>query len=214
MPNENKPRIKPLLPPDWNQEIIDALGAFPGGLKFVQSGWEKEGQAVRGTYMLGSFAHHPDLAKAFLTFNNHVATNSTLSARDRELIILRTGWLRQCEYEYVMHVILGSRAGLSDEEITRTQQGPDAPGWNKEDADLIRVADELHTISRISEKTWTRLASRYSQQQMLDMIFLVGCYDMVAISINSLGVSLEPGVDPLDAKTKARMNKQIPKNQL
>lgn len=205
MSTDQPTRVEPILPPDWDEEILDAIGAFPGGLKFVLNGWEDEGKAVRGTHMLGAFARHPALAKAFLTFNNHVATNSTLTARERELIILRTGWLRKCEYEYIMHVILGLRAGLSQEEIDRVQQGPDAPGWSPEDADLVRVADEICADARISDNTWTRLSARYDQKQLMDMVFLVGCYEMVAMSVRSFAVPLEPGVTPLDDDTRARM---------
>lgn len=205
MTTDNTPRVPLLLPPDWNEEALEALNAFPGGLKFVLNGWEENQTAVRGTNMLAGFAQYPDLAKAFLTFNNHVATNSSVCTRDRELIILRTGWLRHCEYEYVMHVILGRRAGITDEEIERVQAGPDAPGWNENDADLIRLADELHADARISDATWQRLSKNYEQKQLMDMVFLVGCYDIVAMATNSFNISVEASETPLDEDTKARM---------
>jgi 4-carboxymuconolactone decarboxylase len=44
----------------------------------------------------------------------------------RELLILRIGWLRQSEYEYLQYVVLGLRAGLTEEEIELIRQGPDA----------------------------------------------------------------------------------------
>lgn len=204
MHNET-PRLSPLLPSEWNDEHLDALNAFPGGLKFVLNGWEEEGKAVRGTHMLGTLIHHPSLAKAFLTFNNQVATNSTLNTRERELLILRTGWLRKCEYEYIMHVILGIRAGITEEEIQRVQTGPDAEGWDPVEADLVRVADELCNDARISDATWARLSEHYNHQQLMDMIFLVGCYEIVAMTMRSLNVPMEPGVETLDDATRARM---------
>lgn len=205
MNSDKAPRIKPLTPGDWDDEILDALGAFPGGLKFVLTGWEEEGKAVRGTHMLGSFAQYPALAKAFLTFNNHVATNSTLSARERELIILRIGWLRRCEYEFVMHLILGRRAGLTDEEMQRIEAGPDAAGWSEEDADLVRVADELHADARIRDETWDRLSGRYDHRQLMDMVFLTGCYEIVAMAVKSFGIPPEAEVAPLIPEITARM---------
>ena len=206
MPTSQKAHLAPLLPPDWNDEMLDALGAFPGGLKFVLNGWEETGgTAVRGTHMLGALAQYPDLARAFLTFNNHVATNSTLTTRDRELLILRTGWLKKCEYEYIMHTILGRRAGITDEEIDRIGTGPDAAGWSEEDADLIRAADELHRDTRISESTWERLSTRYNHRQLMDIVFLVGCYDVVAMAMRSFNIGLESTEEPLDPETRARM---------
>lgn len=201
----DQPRIPPIMPPDWDEEKLDALNAFPGGLKFVLNGWEEEGKPVRGTHMLGSLVQHPALAKTFLTFNNHVATNSTLDTRERELIIMRTGWLRKCEYEYIMHVILGMRCGISEEEISRIQEGPDANGWDSREADLIRIVDELCFDAKIADATWERLSKHYNHQQLMDMIFLVGCYEIVAMTMRSLNVPMEPGVEQLDDDTRARM---------
>ncbi len=205
MKEPNESRITPLLPPDWDDEILDALNAFPGGLKFVLSRWEDGGEDARGMHTLGSFAHYPALAKAFLTFNHHVAANSTLTARERELLILRISWLRKSEYEFVQHVILGRRAGLTEEELKRIQAGPDAPGWNAPDADIVRVADDLHNDACIGADTWTRLSTQFGPRQIMDMVFLVGCYDILAMVLKSFKIPLEPGVAPLEPEVLKQM---------
>jgi alkylhydroperoxidase family enzyme len=211
MSDNSTPRIDPLLPPQWNEEILDALGAFPSGLQFVLGRWEAGGEDARGMYTLGSLAHYPALAKAFLTYNRHVAQNSTLTARERELLILRTSWLKQSEYEFIQHEILGMRAGLTQEEVDRTQLGPDAAGWSAEDAALVRVADDLHTFTRIADTTWAALTPRYNSQQIMDMVFLVGCYAALAMAMGTFDVPLEPGVKTFDAQTRARMQQQLRK---
>src|ERR1700730_14196891 len=99
MPSEPVQRITPILPSAWDDVVLDALGAFPQGLGFVLSRWKDGGIDARGMHVLGTMAHHPTLAKAFLTFNAHVSGASTLTARVRELVILRISWLRQAEYE-------------------------------------------------------------------------------------------------------------------
>ena len=204
MPSD-KPRIEPLLPPDWDDEILDALGAFPRGLNFVLERWKDGVKDARGMHLLGGLAPYPALAKAFLTFNNHVAANSTLLAREREILILRLAWLRRAEYEYYQHVVLGLRAGLTEEEMEKIRIGPEAPGWSSEDADLVRVSDELFANAEISDQTWSRLAERYSQQQMMDMVFLVGCYDVVAMASKCFGTTSEPDTGSLPADIRARM---------
>ncbi len=204
MPSET-PRIEPILPPAWDEVVLDALGAFPRGLEFVLSRWKAGGVDARGMNTLGTMAHHPALAKAFLTFNAHVAGASTLSGRVRELLILRISWLRRAEYEFVQHVILGLRAGLTQEEVERVQSGPDARGWDPMDADLMRAADDLHAHASIQPPTWARLAARFNTQQMMDLVFLVGCYDVLAMAIKSFQTQLEPGVAALDPAVRARM---------
>jgi 4-carboxymuconolactone decarboxylase len=102
-------------------------------------------------------------------------------------------------------VILGLRAGLTKEEVDRVQSGADAPGWDAEDAELLRAADELHEHACIQPPTWERLAVRFNTQQMMDLVFLVGCYDVLAMAMKSFQTQLEPGVATLDPQVRARM---------
>ena len=197
-------RVAPVLPADWDAVAYDALSVFPGGRDFVLSHY-KEGGAG-GMHALGAMLQHPSLAKAFLTFNNHVATASTVSKRVREIVILRISWLRRSEYEYIQHLILGRRAGLSEADLERIQIGPDAPGFDPLDANLVRAVDQLHSHARIDDATWTRLAASFDPRQLLDIIFAVGCYDLLAMVFNSLNVQLEPGVAPLEPALRARLH--------
>ena len=206
MPNESTPRISPVLPPDWKGAVLDAVSAFPHGRDFVLSRYQL-GEA-RGMNGLGTMLHHPALAKAFLTFNNHIATTSTLSKRIRELLILRIGWLRRSEYEFVQHLVLGARAGLSDADLERVQVGPDAAGWDPMEADLMRAVDELHANAYIDETTYARLSAHFDTPQLLDLVFTVGCYDLLSMAFNTFRVALEPGVDPIQPAVRVRMYAQ------
>jgi alkylhydroperoxidase family enzyme len=208
MPDEITPRIAPVLPSDWNEEVYDAVSAFPGGRDFVLAGWKAGGQGVRGMHGMGLMLHYPALAKAFLTFNNHVAAGSTLSRRIRELLILRISWLRQAEYEFIQHVVLGRKAGLSDVEIERVTLGPDASGWDPVEADLVRAVDELHEYACIQNGTWARLSTQFDANQLLDIVFAVGCYDLLAKVFKTFGAQLEPGVEELDPAMSKRMHAQ------
>ena len=150
--------------------------------------------------VLGIFrtlAHHPDLMKRWLVFGNHVLGKSTLPARERELVILRVGWLCQAGYEWGQHVLIGRTAGLSDEEIERIAEGPEAGDWSAEDRWLLRATDELHGDAFIADATWQALAEAFSVQQLMDLIFTVGQYNLVSMALNSLGVQPEEGLPRL-----------------
>ena len=200
------PRVDPLLPPDWSWEIHDAVGVFPSARDFVLSRFEEQG--ARGMHGIGVLLRNPALAKAFLTFNNHVATASTVSKRVRELLILRISWLRRSEYEFVQHLGLARNAGLSEAEIERVQFGPDAEGWDPIDAALVRCVDELHADARIQDETWFRLSTRFNTEELMDIVFAVGCYDLLAKAFKTFGVQLEPGVEELEPAVRARMHAQ------
>ncbi len=201
------PRLAPLSPDEWNAEVMDALGVFPSSRDFVLKQWRENTGDGRGSYTLGLLAHYPELAKAFLTLNKHIAVDSTLNFRERELIILRTSWLKKSEYEYVQHLILGARAGISEEDIARIQIGGKAVGFEPKDAMLIQVVDDLHNDSKISPATWEELNKFYNQHQVMDMIFLMGAYAALGFAISSFDIPLEAGCNPIDDETRARMMK-------
>jgi 4-carboxymuconolactone decarboxylase len=197
-------RIAPLLPPDWDAAVYDVLTMLPHGRDNVLKSWGA-GKPVLGTNLLCTQLRHGPLAKAFLAFNAHFFYASNLPPRVREILIQRISWLRHAEYEYVAHVTLGKRAGLTDLEIDLIQRGPSADGLTAGDADLLRAVDELKAEARISDDTWAALSQVFDQQQMLELIFIVGCYETLAMAANSCAVQLD-GDAGLDPATRVRLN--------
>lgn len=141
-----------------------------------------------------TLAHHPKLLERWLVFGTHILNKSSLPPREREMLILRIGWLCRSEYEWGQHVLIGRQAGLADEEIERIKSGPEASGWSELESALLRAVDELHSEAFISDLTWQTLAASLSKQQLLDLVFTVGQYNMVAMALNTLGVRLDEGV--------------------
>jgi 4-carboxymuconolactone decarboxylase len=119
-----------------------------------------------------------------------VLRKQTLPPRERELLILRIGWLNQAEYEWAQHVEIAKREGISEAEIERVKQGP-AGAWGEDDAALLQAVDDLFENSVVSEATWTVLAQKYSTPQMIDLVFTIGQYNLVSWALNSLGVPLD-----------------------
>jgi 4-carboxymuconolactone decarboxylase len=137
-----------------------------------------------------TLVNHPKLARSWLRFAGYILGRQTLPARDREIAILRIGWLNQAPYEWEQHVIVGRRSGLTDEEIDRITKGPGA-GWDRHDAAIVQAADDLYENSVVSDATWQTLAARYNTQQMMDLVFTIGQYNLVSWALNSFGVPLD-----------------------
>ena len=142
-----------------------------------------------------TLAHHPKLMKRWLVFGNHVLAKSTLRPRERELVILRVGWLCRAGYEWGQHVLIARECGVSEDEIERITRGPDAPGWDELDRTMLRATDELHTDAFISDETWRALSTRLDTEQVLDLIFTVGQYRLVSMALNTLGVQPDAHLD-------------------
>lgn len=142
--------------------------------------------------------NHPDLFRRWLVFANHVLGKSTLPAREREIVILRIGYLCRSGYEWGQHVLIGRRSGLSDDEIRRIKEGPDAPGWSEVDRLLLTATDELRADAHIGDATWRGLAQHFSTQQLMDLVFAVGQYNLVSMALNTLGVQPDEGLPGFD----------------
>lgn len=182
------PRVEPLPESEWDDETRELMESL-----------RRDGRVYN---IFATLAHHPKLLKRWLVFGNHILGKSSLPAREREIVILRMGWLCQAEYEWGHHVAIGKNAGLSHDDINRIREGPNAPGWDAFDAALLRAADELHANTFISDATWKELAARYNTEQLLDLLFTAGEYKMVSMALNSLGVQLEEGFERLSDETQ------------
>ena len=174
------PRVAPLPRAEWDDETREILEATAMGGRVLN--------------IFQTLARHPKLLKRWLVFGNHVLIKSTLSPRERELLILRTGWNCRSEYEWGQHAAIAKQIGLTDAEIERVTRGPDAAGWDSFEATLLRAADELHRDSCVGDATWAALAARYGTQQLMDVVFTVGQYTLVSMALRSFGVQLDEGI--------------------
>jgi 4-carboxymuconolactone decarboxylase len=175
------PRIEPLPESEWNDETIELMNRL-----------RRDGLVFN---IFRTLARHPDLFKSWLVFASHILAKSTLPRREREIAILRMGWLCRCEYEWGHHVAIGKKAGLTPDEIKRITEGPDAPGWSAFETTLLHAVDELHANSRLSDAAWQTLRERYNTEQLLDFVFTVGQYGLVSMVLNSTGIQLEEGFE-------------------
>jgi 4-carboxymuconolactone decarboxylase len=182
------PRILPLEPADWNEEQSSALGFDIGEL---QSKIGHEGKVFN---VLKTLVRYPALLKAWLGFANHIMFDSSLSPRDREIAILRIGWLCQSGYEFGQHILMGMEAGLSEDEIKWIVEGAGVDHWSEAEQALIKATDELHDDAFVSNRTFADLQKFFNEQQILDIIFTVGQYNMVSMALNTAGVQLDEGI--------------------
>jgi alkylhydroperoxidase family enzyme len=176
------PRIAPLTDAEFTPEQKEILAPMGG----------------RVLNIFRTLVREPKAIKAFLGWGNYVLSKrNALPAREREIVILRIGFLCKSGYEWTQHVAIGKREGLTDDECARIKKGAGA-GWSAADAALIRASDELHNDQFITDATWKALREHFDQKQCMDVVFTAGQYTQVSMILNSFGVQLDPGqtLDP------------------
>jgi alkylhydroperoxidase family enzyme len=183
------PRIPPLPEPEWRDDVRPILQARPPAVD----------SRLGENNIFPTLARHPDLFRAWLPLGGFLLGRGVLPARERELLILRTGYNCGSDYEWGQHVRISEGLGMTREEILRVAAGPDAAGLSPADALLLRAADELHALSKIADDTWAQLAESYDERGLIEIAMLVGHYHLVAYALNSLEVELDDGLEGLPA---------------
>ena len=177
----SEPRIRPSEAAEWNEEQRELMERMEKGIGPIK--------------IMRTLVRHEKLLRRWLPFTNHIFFKSTITLRERELLILRTAWNAEAVYEWAQHVVIARDAGFTDEEIARVKQGSDAGGWSAEESALLDAADELMADRMLSDAAWAALAAHYSERQLMDIIFTVGNYTALAMALNSIGVQLDDGLE-------------------
>ena len=173
-------RIPPLAP--------GALGPLGRAAAWV-GGRATHGDSPR---VLTTLARHRRLFRRWLPFAAGLLRGTELPREDVELVILRTAWNCASWYEWAQHVALAAAAGLDPSTPVQVMEGAGADGWSPRQRALLLSTDELHESQVISDATWELLVGELREQELLELCFVVGHYEMVAMALNSLGVEPEP----------------------
>ena len=189
MDSEQIPRITPLEPP-FEPAVGEQLRSMmPPGVPPIA--------------LFRTFVRNPPMAAAMQPWGRHELGRSfTLGLREREIVIDRTCARCGCEYEWGVHVaFFAARADLDAAQVTSlTHGGPADPCWVEErERQLIRLVDELHDSSDVSDALWQELRSQYDEAALLDLLLLCGWYHAISFTARAARVPLESGAPTFDS---------------
>ena len=135
-----------------------------------------------------TLGRHRRLFRGWLRFAGRLMPRGKLPRRDTELVILRVAHLRESEYEWRHHVRLGRRAGISADELERVKEGAAAGGWTPRERAILAAVDELNERGDLSDETWDRLREHLDERELIELVMLVGHYEMLATTITTLRI--------------------------
>ncbi|MEU9018877.1 carboxymuconolactone decarboxylase family protein [Actinomadura sp. NPDC048394] len=173
IPGNRVPRVAPLPEAEWD-DTLRAATASIGPLN-----------------VLTTLGRHPKLFRSWIGLGTALLMKGLLGDRDRELAIMRTAYLRDCAYEWGHHRRLALAAGLTETEVAALRLPLDDHGWADDDLMVLTAADELNERSTLTDATWTALSARFGEQELIELVMLVGHYHMVAFALNALRVQDE-----------------------
>lgn len=188
----SKPRVPPVPPREWSASAREAIAILsePASRIGLDPADDTHVHNLVCTQL-----QHPELMKAYFPLIAYLLQHGVLEPRYRELAILRVAWRRRAEYEWTQHVLISRAAGFSDDDIRRVTAKPDEAGWNSVEAAVIRSVDELLKSARIADDTWNTLLPELGVQKLVELIHVVGNYDLIAMFMNSTGMELEENLE-------------------
>jgi alkylhydroperoxidase family enzyme len=144
------------------------------------------GLGVPAPNLFTTLARHRSLFRRWLWFAGELMPGGQLPRADTELIILRTAHNCSSEYEWRAHQQPARAAGLTGRHVEQVPLGTTGQSFNSHPRLLLRATDELHVHRTLSDTTWAQLCSRYDDARMIELCMLVGHYEMLAMTLNSL----------------------------
>ena len=135
-----------------------------------------------------TLGRHRRLFLAWAHFGGRLMPGGRLPRRDTELVILRVAHLRECEYELEHHVHLAKRAGIGPADVERVLEGPAADGWTPRERAILVAVDQLHHDQDLADAAWDGLAAHLDERERLELLFLVGHYELLATTIRALRI--------------------------
>lgn len=160
-----------------NDLISRALGAAAGG---------------DPPHVFTTLGRHRSLFRRWLVFASGLMPGGRLPRTDSELVILRVARNCASDYERQQHERLGRRAGLTAEQIAAVREPAPAAGLSERQRLLVRVADELHATHDLSDPLWVQLRGELSEAEAIELLLLVGHYEMLATALTVLRVQPDP----------------------
>jgi 4-carboxymuconolactone decarboxylase len=157
--------------------------------------------SVRGPF--GVLLHHPVLGERVADVGELLRFKGVLPGAVRELAIVATAREHQAAVEWVAHVPIGLKEGMSVEaaEVVRLQRPTsDLDATERLVIDAVR---ELFADHELSDATYSKVESAYGVQGVIELTVLVGYYSLLGYVLNTMRVPAPGGVErPFESETK------------
>ncbi|MEV5754788.1 carboxymuconolactone decarboxylase family protein [Actinoallomurus sp. NPDC052308] len=182
---EGPGRGVPRVPPGSRRELGTPAWTF------IRLAGRRTG--TRAPVLFRVLGRHRRLFRGWLHFAGRLMPGGVLPRRETELVILRVAHLRDCRYEFDHHVRLGARAGVTRADLARlVERGPEDDGWSPRERAILAAVDALQAERDLDDAAWGRLREHLDDRECIELIMLVGHYDMLATAITALRIPPDP----------------------
>lgn len=135
---------------------------------------------------------HRRLFLQWLVFAGGLMPGGALPRRETELLILHVARHMDSHYEWVHHLRLGKKAGVTDSDIAHIHAATLSDGnFSARERAMLHAATEFMDHPAVRDEAWEALQAHLNEKELIEFCLLVGHYQMLAKTLNSLGVPLD-----------------------
>jgi alkylhydroperoxidase family enzyme len=190
-------RLPWFAPPDFDAAMRALYDRIVGGPRSSgPQAFERTDEAGRLHGPFNALLVSPDVGTAIAELGSAIRFKSAFSPRVREIAILEVAVVRASSYEWFAHSRVGKQAGLTDAEIATLHAGTDAPTLSPTEALVRRLIRTLLRERDLDDATFTSAVEALGERGLMDLIALVGYYDLLALSLRVWRTPLPAGTEP------------------
>ena len=179
--DDSTSRVPP-LPRPWSDEDATAIGK-----------WGHPAATYPALLLTRVLQRHPNLSDRLRNLGEGIYVDGQLAPRLRTIAILRTCGNIESAYEWGGQAAFwGPLTRINDDEADAlTRPNADGVDWSAVDSAVITAVDELEATGSLDDDRWAQLREHVPDEQILELIIVVGWYRMIATLCNALDLGVE-----------------------
>jgi 4-carboxymuconolactone decarboxylase len=189
----------PLLPP--NSLTSDQQDLYDDMVDVIERNFGELVARRRDGALIGPFnawLHFPQFGKPAWAFNRAMWEHSVLPAAIHQLVILVTAAKFGARFEIYGHEYFAQRAGLAEQKIATIVAGERPADLTDEEGVAYDMAAALNRGGPLPETTYRAVLTNFGEAAVAEIVFLVGCFSMVGVTLNAFDASVPGREEGLD----------------
>jgi uncharacterized peroxidase-related enzyme len=153
--------------------------------------------------MFRTVAHRPEILQTMIAHMEAVLNTGTLPTALKELVIVRTSQMNNCEYCLASHSLLAKKLGYSDAQIADLAHFESSDTFNPREKAALRLAERLTRNERpLDEAELADLRLHFTEGEVVELMAASGLFNYFNRFNNLLAMEPTPagaGVEPATA---------------
>ena len=138
----------------------------------------------------------PEMGDYAQKLGEYARFRPAVPAKLRELAIIVTARHWTAHYEWYAHRRAAAQEGLKEEIITAIANRKRPTGMQPDEEVVYNFANEMLETKEVTDATFKAVADRYGEKGVVDLIGVMGYYQMVSMLLNVDRYPLPAGAQP------------------